>query len=413
MIIRASKYQGLIEAPGSKSHAQRLLLIAALSKKKSSIAQFDQSADNLSMVSALSQFGHQIYIDGTTVHVEPKLSKTAHATIQIGESGFGLRTLAFVGHCFATSYTINGTGSLLTRSHWATIQTLEALGLEVQHNDGKLPFQIAGTIKYFKLASEGSSGSQHVSGLFMLASQIKGSWEIHIDNLKSAPYFHWTLAALVKAGFVYECKGQTYYFEGAQALQLQNATVEGDWSSMAAHFVAAAIAGTVEVKGLLANSLQADRALLGILSDFGATIEWNDQTVVLKKAQSKKGFTTDINDYPDLFPVLVILACAAIGVSSIQGIQRLQNKESDRLAAMCSALEAWQIKYEIKQDQICIWGNGELTYAALNSHNDHRIAMAICIASLLSADGQSIDEMHCLKKSYPNFYLDFLALSKG
>lgn len=413
MIIQANKYRGFIEAPGSKSHAQRLLLIAALSENKSTIAQFDQSADNLSMLEALSQFGHQVHLDGTSVQVEPKQSKTTHAEIQIGESGFGLRTLAFVGHCFATSYSINGTGSLLARSHWATIQTLEALGLEVQHNDGKLPFQIAGTIKNFKITLDGSSGSQHVSGLFLLASQIKGSWEIRIDNLKSAPYFHWTLAALVQAGFVYQCKDQTYYFEGAQGLQLQNATVEGDWSSMAAHFVAAAIAGAVEVKGLLANSLQADRALLGILADFGATIEWKEQTVVVKKAPFADGFTTDVNDYPDLFPVLVILACATTEKSVISGINRLQNKESDRLAAMCSALEAWQIKYEIKQDQICIWGKGVLPFAELNSHNDHRIAMAICIASLLSAGGQAIDEMLCLKKSYPNFYIDFLALSKG
>ena len=107
------------------------------------------------------------------------------------------------------------------------------------------------------------------------------------------------------------------------------------------------------------------------------------------------------------------MACAATNKSCIEGIHRLQNKESDRLAAMCAALDAWKIRYEIDKDQITIWGTGKLPFAELNSHNDHRIAMAICMASLLSEDGQAINEMDCLKKSYPNFYEDFVALSKG
>ena len=413
MIIQANKYKGHLNAPGSKSHAQRLLLLAALSKNKCIIDQFDNSADNLSMLKALRQFNHELHIEGASIYVEPNHSKSAHVAIQIGESGFGLRTLAFVGHLFATSYSIHGTGSLLNRSHWATIHTLESLGLVVQHDDGKLPLQISGSIQHFQLTVDGSSGSQHVSGLFMLASQIKGSWEITIENLKSAPYFYWTLAALSQAGFVYELKERTYYFEGAQDLQVHHAVIEGDWSSVAAHLVGAAIGGSIHVSGLLADSLQADRGLLRILSAFGAEIKWEDGVLTVAQAKEANGFHTDINDHPDLFPVLVILACAATNKSCIEGIHRLQNKESDRLAAMCAALDAWKIRYEIDKDQITIWGKGKLPFAELNSHNDHRIAMAICMASLLSENGQAINEMHCLKKSYPNFYEDFVALSKG
>ena len=413
MIIQANKYKGHLNAPGSKSHAQRLLLLAALSKNKCSIQNFDNSADNLSMLAALGQLKHQLSLEGTQVLVEPYQSENASIDIQIGESGFGLRTLAFVAHLFATSYSIHGTGSLLNRSHWATIHTLESLGLVVQHDDGKLPLQISGTIQHFKLTVDGSSGSQHVSGLFMLASQIKGSWEITIENLKSAPYFYWTLATLCQAGFVYKLKERTYYFEGAQDLQVNHAVIEGDWSSVAAHLVGAAISGSIHVSGLLADSLQADRGLLKILSAFGAEIKWEDGVLTVTQAKEAKGFQTAINDHPDLFPVLVILACAATNKSSIGGIHRLQNKESDRLTAMCAALDAWNISYEIDKDQITIWGKGKLPFAQLNSHNDHRIAMAICIASLLSEDGQAINEMHCLKKSYPNFYKDFMALSKG
>ena len=109
--------------------------------------------------------------------------------------------------------------------------------------------------------------------------------------------------------------------------------------------------------------------------------------------------------------MLVILACASKEVCQISGISRLQNKESDRLAVMSEALRAWNIPFEIKGDTISIHGKGKLPMASLKSHHDHRIAMAISIASLISEEGQELDDITCLNKSYPGFYEDFQRLS--
>jgi 3-phosphoshikimate 1-carboxyvinyltransferase len=411
MKIKGNNYRGTLQAPGSKSHAQRLLLLACLSKKPSQITGFHRSADNLSMLAALEQFGHEFQELDTTIMVQPSKHKGSHIKIDIGESGFGLRTLAFVGNCFCESYQLQGQGTLKNREHLATIESLQKLGLDVVHQEGKLPLQIKGKIKYFNLNLDGSSGSQHLSGLFLLAAATEGTWRISIENLTSVPYFEWTLRMLQEAGFQYEKQDNTYFFTGAQDLQLANTAVEGDWSSVAAHLVAAAINGEILVDGLNPNSLQADQALLEILTDFGAHIEWKQGKLLVSESAEKLPFHTNLTDCPDLFPVLVVLACASKEVRQISGISRLQNKESDRLAAMSEALRAWNIPFEIKGDTISIHGKGKLPMASLKSHHDHRIAMAISIASLISEKGQELDDITCLNKSYPGFFEDFQRLS--
>lgn len=411
MKIKGNNYRGTLQAPGSKSHVQRLLLLACLSKKPSQIAGFHRSADNLSMLAALKQFGHTFQELDTTIMVQPSKHKSSHLKIDIGESGFGLRSLAFVGNCFSESYQLEGQGTLKNREHWASIESLQKLGLEVVHQEGKLPLQIKGKINNFHLNLDGASGSQHLSGLFLLAAATEGNWQISIENLTSAPYFEWTLRMLQEAGFQYEKQDNSYYFTGAQELQLANTAVEGDWSSVAAHLVAAAISGEILVDGLNQNSLQADQALLDILLAFGAKLEWKQEKLLVWESAEKLPFHTNLSDCPDLFPVVVILACASKEVCQISGISRLQNKESDRLAAMTEALSAWNIAFEINGDAICIHGKGKLPQASLKSHHDHRIAMAISIASLLSEEGQELDDLSCLNKSYPEFYTDFQRLS--
>lgn len=411
MKIKGNNYRGTLQAPGSKSHAQRLLLLACLSKKPSQIAGFHRSADNLSMLAALEQFGHTFQELDTTIMVQPSKHKSSHLKIDIGESGFGIRTLAFVGNCFSESYQLEGQGTLKIREHWATIESLQKLGLEVVHQEGKLPLHIKGKIKNFQLNLDGTSGSQHLSGLFLLAAATEGTWQISIENLKSAPYFEWTLGMLQDAGFQYKKQNNTYFFTGAQDLQLTNTAVEGDWSSVAAHLVAAAISGEILVDGLNRNSLQADQALLDILVAFGAKLEWKQEKLLVLESAEKLPFHANLTDCPDLFPVLVILACASKEVCQISGISRLQNKESDRLAVMSEALSAWDIPFEIKGDTISIHGKGRLPKARLKSHHDHRIAMAISITSLISEEGQELDDINCLNKSYPEFFEDFKRLS--
>jgi 3-phosphoshikimate 1-carboxyvinyltransferase len=400
MKLNARAYNGQLVAPASKSHGQRLLLLAQLANKPCQISNLGTDRDTQAMQNAL-----------TTLRNNEKSAQ--RALINVGESGFALRTLAFVARCFCPSYQLTGSGTLLQRTHWATIQLLEQLGLDLVHQDGRLPIEVSGEITNTRLEVVGTEGSQYVSGLFLMAAKQPGNWQITVKNLNSAAYFEMTLAALSQFGFVFERNGTTYTFKGGQELSCPRAQVEGDWSSVAAHLVGAAIRGQIKIAGLQATSLQPDQNLLKALGDFGANYAWDNDTLVLSESSAKNPIDFDCTQQPDLFPVLVVLACAAKGTSILRGIQRLQNKESDRLAAMCEALTAWGISYHIKGEQIEIHGKGQISSCEINTHHDHRIVMACCVASLLSPNGQTLDAVEAVEKSYPAFVADFLHLTQA
>jgi 3-phosphoshikimate 1-carboxyvinyltransferase len=400
MKFNARSYSGQLIAPASKSHGQRLLILSQLAAQHCQIDNLGTDRDTQAMKNALEILrNHE--------------NCAQRALINVGESGFALRTLAFMARCFSPAYQLTGSGTLLQRTHWATIHLLEQLGLDLVHQDGRLPIEVSGEITNTRLEVDGTEGSQYVSGLFLMAAKHPGNWHITIKNLNSVAYFEMTLAALSQFGFVFERNGTTYTFEGGQELSCPKAQVEGDWSSVAAHLVGAAIRGKINISGLQATCLQPDQNLLKALSDFGANYTWENDNLVLSESNAKKPFDFDCTHQPDLFPVLVVLACAATGTSTLRGIQRLQNKESDRLSVMSEALTAWGISYQIKGEQIEIHGKGKISSAEINTHHDHRIVMACCVASLLSPDGQTLDAVEAVDKSYPEFVADFFRLTQA
>ena len=400
MQIKAQRYNGQLQAPASKSHGQRLVILAALSAPYCSIENLGSDNDTKAMSAAVQLIKNSS---------NPKES----ISISVKESGFALRSLAFVAAAFFDSYELTGKGTLLTRHQWATIRVLEQLGLSVSHQNGLLPIAVNGSITNTQLEIDASEGSQFVSGLFLLAAKHPGNWQIAIKELSSRPYFEMTLAALRDFGFQYERSNDVFSFVGNQVLSCAQAKVEGDWSSVAAHLVGAAIQGEIRVSGLNQQSLQPDKNLLSALEQFGATCKWENGELLIKNSKDKTPFDFDCTQQPDLFPVLVVLACAANGISSINGIHRLKNKESDRLQAMCEAMSKWGIRYEIMEQVILIHGTGSIATAQIETYHDHRIVMAGCVASLLSTEGQEIDDVSAIEKSYPGFVTDFLSLTQA
>ena len=400
MQIKAQRYNGQLFAPASKSHGQRLLILAALSAQYCIIENLGSDSDTKAMSAAVQRFKNNSNLKESI-------------SISVGESGFALRSLAFVAAAFFDGYALTGKGTLLNRHQWATIQVLKQLGLSVSHQNGLLPIVVYGSITNTQLEIDASEGSQFVSGLFLLAAKHPGNWKIAIKELSSRPYFEMTLAALRDFGFQYERSNDVFSFAGNQVLSCAQAKVEGDWSSVAAHLVGAAIRGEISVSGLNPESLQPDKNLLHALEQFGAKYNWNNGELILSESKNKTPFDFDCTQQPDLFPVLVVLACAAKGTSSINGIHRLKNKESDRLQAMCEAMSKWGIRYEIKEQVILIHGTGSIATAQIKTYHDHRIVMAGCVASLLCEEGQVIADASAIEKSYPGFVADFLRLTEA
>jgi len=216
-----------------------------------------------------------------------------------------------------------------------------------------------------------------------------------------------TISRMRDFGFsIIELEKNKYKIPGNQQAQRKEIILEGDWSGAANHLVGAAISGNIELQGLQKDSKQADLAILQILKEFGAEITWEEDKLIVRESLSKNPFQANIVNCPDLFPILVVLACSAKGISQISGIERLKNKESNRLIVMCELLDKWKVRFQIEENNIRILGTGSVVGAEINTFQDHRIAMAGTIAACISDKEMILNDDACIKKSYPNFFKD-------
>lgn len=195
---------------------------------------------------------------------------------------------------------------------------------------------------------------------------------------------------------------------GNQKYKPQTYTVEGDWSGGAFLLVAGAINGNITVQGLSMNSKQSDIAIIKALELAGAKMKLNENNIDIAKSDLQ-AFDFDATQSPDLFPPLVALASFCSGTSTIKGVSRLVFKESNRGKTLMDEFAKMNISLTIKGDLMSIQG-GKVKAARIESHEDHRIAMALAITSLGSDGRVYIHDYQCVAKSYPGFFDDMRSL---
>ena len=184
--------------------------------------------------------------------------------------------------------------------------------------------------------------------------------------------------------------------------------VEGDWSGASFLVAAGAIGGSVKVTGLDTKSPQADRCILAALRAAGAEVKESADAVEIS-AGELCAFEFDATHCPDLFPPLVALACNCSGVTELKGVERLKFKESDRAAVLHKEFSALGAKISIAGDVMKIEGV-KLNGGTIDSHNDHRIAMAGALAGINARAPVTILGAECVSKSYPDFFEDFVSI---
>ena len=194
---------------------------------------------------------------------------------------------------------------------------------------------------------------------------------------------------------------------GQEAVSPGTLHIEGDWSHAAFYLVAGAIGrGEIRLTGLDPQSAQGDRAVVEILRDMGADIRWEGSALV-SRASRLHGLRVDCAQIPDLVPILAVAMAAAEGDSRITGTARLRIKESDRLSAMAAALTAAGADAAELPDGLAIRGGKTLHAAKIEGCNDHRIVMAMTIASALSDGEWTITDAEATAKSAPAFWQEF------
>lgn len=412
--VYPSEVKGGLQAPKSKSSMQRACAAALLHHGITEISEPGFSNDDLAALDTIVKLGAEI-LSNTNERIIIKSSgiRPASSEIHCGESGLGIRMFTPIASLSDKALRISGSGSLVTRPMHFFDEILPQLGISIKTLNGKLPLDIKGPLQPADITVDGSLSSQFLTGLLMAYSAAgANNVTITVNNLTSKPYIDLTLDVMKKFGMKFpEVRDfETFYFSSSAANAAAGEikyTVEGDWSGGAFLLVAGAIAGGLKVKGLQADSTQADKAILTALKKAGAGLSINENEIEIAPGHLS-AFDFDATECPDLFPPLVALASACDGKTTITGARRLTHKESDRATVLREEFEKLGIRVELDGDLMYVYGGTKLRAAQTHSHHDHRIAMAVAVAALIADGPVVIDDAQAVKKSYPGFYRDML-----
>lgn len=398
-----------IEANPSKSDSQRLLAATLLKPNIYHLKNFGQSDDELAALSVIEAFGSTIEKNGNTLLINThKTFQKDSYIINTGESGLSFRLFSLLCAAIPKRFFIDGKGSLKKRSISFIYDFLKNQNISIYSDYNTIPIEFKGGIEAINLSIDAQDSSQNISGLLYAYAKLspKESITIKIENLVSLPYIDMTIKTLELFGYHFTRNLNTIIYKGDSNKLSQELSIEGCWSSAAFYLVAGAINGNVRIDHLNYYSLQADRAILDILKSVGAKVSILENQILIEKYKLKP-FEIDATNFPDLIPILAILASFIPSKSSIKGLHRLFNKESNRALAISEQFKKIGIPFEIIDDTLFI--NGKTSYnldVEIDTYLDHRIAMAFSIWGLFNKGKTIIRNPMVVEKSYPNFYKD-------
>jgi 3-phosphoshikimate 1-carboxyvinyltransferase len=425
--IWPSAVDGVIQAPPSKSAAQRAIAIASLCDGESLLHNPGNSDDVVAAIRVCRTLGVSLVHDDRFSSAQKRHSgeaqhtttsalddclvvyggiKQATGSLHCGESGLCLRMFSGIAAALDFPVKLSGEKSLLKRPVSVIEAALAALGVECLSADGRLPLTIKGPVSIREATLDASGTSQLLSGILIAAPLLKQDLLLRVNKLNSKPYIDLTMAIMRRFGVHVEHDDyRQFTIRAGQKYSPAHYRVEGDWSGAAFMLVAGAVAGKVAVQNLDGESFQADRRIVDVLKQAGAAPEYlPDGTLVVEK-RLLRPFDFDATNCPDLFPPLAVLAARCEGTSRITGTKRLRSKESDRAATLMDIFTRLGVDIRVDGNTMYISG-GRVKAADVHSHGDHRIAMAAAVAAL-NADGPvNIDGAGAVNKSYPGFFDD-------
>lgn len=400
--ILPSMLCGSVKAPPSKSCSHRALICAALSDRPVRIRGLSKCDDVMLTLRCLEALGAGYENEVLTPIDKSRLPSCP--TLYCGESGSTLRFLLPVvaalgcGADFVLGVRLN------ERPISPLCDELCRHGVSIKRHENNI--SLRGKLRSGDYTISGNVSSQFISGLLFALPLIGGGTVNIIQGTVSADYIEITKDFLLRSTIYVNQIGNCISVSGDYSFEDEH-TIEGDWSAAAYWLCAAALGGEIFVTGLDIKSKQGDRAIIGLLRNFGAEVSIGDGISV--SASKLKACEIDAYGIPDLIPATALLCAAADGESRIYNAAALRRKESDRLNATNIMLTSMRIQTVLTQDTITIVG-GRLCGADLHSFSDHRIAMAGIIAAANALSPSTIDDTDCISKSYPDFSADFISL---
>jgi len=402
--IHKGGVKGTVKAPSSKSYTIRGLMCAALAKGKSEIIHPLISDDTEAARDVLSKVGINIDKKGDIWQVTGGNFRKPDTDLFCGESAATLRFMTAICSVIPGKCRLTSAPSLSKRPIKPLLQALRQLGVNCLYQEkGTLVIVEGGRLKGGVTELPGDISSQFVSALLIISPLADEGVKIRLTTpLESKPFILMTLECLEKFGIEVKASEDLRKFEVLkQPYKPTRYSVEGDWSSASYFLALGALSGEVEVENLNPESLQGDKVILNLLRDMGVSVEINKNSVRVRRSKLN-AIQADLSNCIDLLPTMGVLASAADGVSQFVGIERARLKESNRVAALRQGLEGMGIKVTEESHRLTVTGS-QPKGSAIDSKNDHRIAMAFSI--LGSVAGETIiNDAECVSKTYPEFW---------
>ncbi len=404
-----SDLSGSVDIIASKSLSHRYLIAAGLSESPSQISNLMESNDIDTTKEALRCLGASIE-GARIVGGFPKLKCT---TINARESGSTLRFLIPLAMCQSKPVMFIGEARLPKRSlaPYELVFKNKNLIYEKLSNE-YLPIRISGPLYPGTFRIKGNVSSQFISGLLFALPLLQEDSNILVEPpFESKSYVDLTIETLKDFKITVIPTKTGYHIPGKQRYQPVHTEIEGDYSQ-AAFFIVAALINKqpLTIHNLNPNSIQGDREILTIIKRMQGKYYFNNTTLKVYPSPTV-GTTINLANIPDLGPILMILAAVSNGRTIFTNIRRLRFKESDRIKAISTILTQCDVIHTVEDNTMIIEGRERLKgNQTFDSFNDHRIVMALIVASLKFDGPISITNAQAINKSYPQFFDVFKAL---
>ena len=412
---------GDIQAIASKSELHRMLICSAFADKPTGLlvsgspydGKHELPKDIQATLRCLRTLGAGFDILPGMIQVAPAMpdKKIQKPVLNCGESGSTFRFLLPVAAAVSENAAFSGEGRLPERPITELADALEQHG--VTFSSRTLPFSIQGNPLGGIYEIPGNISSQYLTGLLLMLPLLDADAQIRLTTpLASAGYIDITTRIIKDFGIQVQCTDEVWKLCEFRSYQSPDRlAVGGDWSNTAAFLTASMLReeNAIRCQSLLQDSPQGDRKILSLLESFGAEIAIDESGILTKKA-SLHGTEIDIDETPDLLPVLAIAGCAARGRTTFSNAARLRLKESDRIESVANLIRDLGGSVETTADSLTIHGSGSLRGGTVSAANDHRIVMAAAIAASLCDEPVIIHGAEAVTKSYPTFFEDFASV---
>jgi len=415
-IVPAGPVQGTLDAPSSKSLTNRLLVIAALAEGKSVLSGLLESDDTVAMTSGLRALGARIEDVGGDTEVTGTSGRPVAGGTEVdaGLSGTTLRFLAAVALLAKGTVVLDGSEPLRRRPIAPLLDALAAAGAEVSSDGGRPPLRISSRgLAGGRLRVDASASSQFATGLLLVGPYADDDLIVEVVGLRELGYVRLTVATMARWGASVGEEAPGRFRVSARDRYVSRAeSVEHD-ASAAAHLYALAVAtrGSITVANAF-ETAQPDGGLVEVLAAMGASFSRGPGGTTVERRGELTGVDVDLAAMPDQVPTVAALAALARGDTVIRGVEIARGHESDRITAVATELGRLGARVEEAPDGLVVHGGAPLHAGRIDTHHDHRIAMAFTAIGAV-VPGVELSDPGCVAKTYPGFFDDVARLGVG